>query len=196
MPANCNPLSRGSPKCLAARRPEQRVEIKGEISVDQNNNVNYIISVNLTSLSQDALALGIEERRERERAETRERILDVARELFTGEGYDGVTMRMARQLRTPLLPSAIRIRCACELTALCPGTSLLTPASSTYVTADAYGDRRFWAVSCALGRSLAGRTSARKNQPSTLIRNSGNARSVGQRCEPARRPARGFVHFT
>lgn len=38
-------------------------------------------------------ALGISERRERERKEIREKILDAARELFVSEGYEAVTMR-------------------------------------------------------------------------------------------------------
>ena len=37
--------------------------------------------------------MGVKERRERERLETRERILDAARELFIAGGYDGVSMR-------------------------------------------------------------------------------------------------------
>jgi len=37
--------------------------------------------------------MGVKERREREKRETRERILDAARELFIAEGYDGVSMR-------------------------------------------------------------------------------------------------------
>jgi AcrR family transcriptional regulator len=37
--------------------------------------------------------MGIAERREREREEVRRKILDAARELFTTEGYDRVTMR-------------------------------------------------------------------------------------------------------
>jgi AcrR family transcriptional regulator len=37
--------------------------------------------------------MGVKERRERERLETRERILDAARELFIAEGYDRVSMR-------------------------------------------------------------------------------------------------------
>jgi AcrR family transcriptional regulator len=37
--------------------------------------------------------LGIKERREREREEIRQKILDAARELFIQEGYDAVTMR-------------------------------------------------------------------------------------------------------
>jgi AcrR family transcriptional regulator len=37
--------------------------------------------------------MGVKERRERERLEMRERILDAARTLFTKHGYDAVTMR-------------------------------------------------------------------------------------------------------
>ena len=37
--------------------------------------------------------MGVKERREREKLETREKILDAARELFVAEGYDGVSMR-------------------------------------------------------------------------------------------------------
>jgi len=37
--------------------------------------------------------MGIQDRREREKLETREKILDAARELFVAEGYDGVSMR-------------------------------------------------------------------------------------------------------
>ncbi|HEY8369587.1 MAG TPA: helix-turn-helix domain-containing protein, partial [Thermodesulfobacteriota bacterium] len=37
--------------------------------------------------------MGTIERRERERAATRAKILDAARELFVSEGYDAVTMR-------------------------------------------------------------------------------------------------------
>jgi len=37
--------------------------------------------------------MGITERREREREEVRKKILDAARDLFTAEGYDRVTMR-------------------------------------------------------------------------------------------------------
>jgi AcrR family transcriptional regulator len=37
--------------------------------------------------------LGITQRRERERKEVREKILDAARELFVAEGYEAVTMR-------------------------------------------------------------------------------------------------------
>src|SRR3974377_1478204 len=37
--------------------------------------------------------MGIKERREREKSETRDKILDAARELFVSEGYEGVSMR-------------------------------------------------------------------------------------------------------
>ena len=37
--------------------------------------------------------MGVLERRAREKSETRDKILDAARELFTSEGYEGVSMR-------------------------------------------------------------------------------------------------------
>src|SRR6516225_3114594 len=37
--------------------------------------------------------MGVKERRERENSETRDKILDAARELFVTEGYEGVSMR-------------------------------------------------------------------------------------------------------
>ena len=37
--------------------------------------------------------MGVAERRDREREEVRRKILDAARELFTAEGYERVTMR-------------------------------------------------------------------------------------------------------
>jgi AcrR family transcriptional regulator len=37
--------------------------------------------------------MGVKERREREKSEVRDKILDAARELFIAEGYDGVSMR-------------------------------------------------------------------------------------------------------
>ena len=37
--------------------------------------------------------MGVQERRAREKSETREKILDAARELFITEGYEGVSMR-------------------------------------------------------------------------------------------------------
>jgi AcrR family transcriptional regulator len=50
--------------------------------------------------------MGIVERRERERLETRERILDAARELFVSEGYEGVSMRKVAE-RIEYSPTAI-----------------------------------------------------------------------------------------
>jgi len=41
--------------------------------------------------------MGTQERRERERQETRRRILDAARELFARDGYDAVSMRRVAQ---------------------------------------------------------------------------------------------------
>src|SRR6516165_2630672 len=37
--------------------------------------------------------MGVKERREREKSETRDKILDAARELFINEGYEAVSMR-------------------------------------------------------------------------------------------------------
>ena len=37
--------------------------------------------------------MGVKERREREKSEVRDKILDAARELFIAEGYEGVSMR-------------------------------------------------------------------------------------------------------
>ena len=50
--------------------------------------------------------MGPKERREREREETRTRILDAARELFIAEGYDSVTMRRIAD-RIEYSPTAI-----------------------------------------------------------------------------------------
>lgn len=72
--------------------------------------------------------MGIKERRERERLDTREKILDAARELFVSEGYDAVTMRQIAQ-RIEYSPTAIyfhfpdkeslfRELCATDFTAL------------------------------------------------------------------------------
>lgn len=52
--------------------------------------------------------MGVIERRERERLETRERILDAARELFVTEGYDGVTMRKVAE-KIEYSPTAIYV---------------------------------------------------------------------------------------
>lgn len=50
--------------------------------------------------------MGPKERREREREETRTRILDAARELFANEGYEAVTMRRIAE-RIEYSPTAI-----------------------------------------------------------------------------------------
>jgi len=52
--------------------------------------------------------MGIVERRERERQETREKILDAARELFVTEGYDGVSMRKVAE-KIEYSPTAIYV---------------------------------------------------------------------------------------
>ncbi len=50
--------------------------------------------------------MGPKERREREKQETREKILDAARELFVTEGYEGVSMRKVAE-RIEYSPTAI-----------------------------------------------------------------------------------------
>jgi len=50
--------------------------------------------------------MGVKERREREQSETREKILDAARELFITEGYDGVSMRKVAE-KIEYSPTAI-----------------------------------------------------------------------------------------
>jgi AcrR family transcriptional regulator len=52
--------------------------------------------------------MGVLERREREKLETREKILDAARELFVSEGYDGVTMRKVAE-KIEYSPTAIYV---------------------------------------------------------------------------------------
>jgi AcrR family transcriptional regulator len=52
--------------------------------------------------------MGVVERRERERTEVREKILDAARELFINEGYEGVSMRKVAQ-RIEYSPTAIYV---------------------------------------------------------------------------------------
>jgi len=42
--------------------------------------------------------MGVKERREREKSETRDKILDAARELFASEGYEGVSMRKVAEM--------------------------------------------------------------------------------------------------
>lgn len=50
--------------------------------------------------------MGVIERRERERTDLRERILDAAREIFIAEGYDGVSMRKVAE-KIEYSPTAI-----------------------------------------------------------------------------------------
>jgi len=52
--------------------------------------------------------MGVKERREREKSETRDKILDAARELFVAEGYDGVSMRRVAD-RIEYSPTAIYV---------------------------------------------------------------------------------------
>ena len=55
--------------------------------------------------------MGVKERRERERSETRDRILDAARELFVTEGYEGVSMRKVAE-NIEYSPTAIYVHFA------------------------------------------------------------------------------------
>jgi len=52
--------------------------------------------------------MGILERREREKSETRDKILDAARELFVSEGYEGVSMRKVAE-KIEYSPTAIYV---------------------------------------------------------------------------------------
>lgn len=52
--------------------------------------------------------MGVKERREREKSETRDKILDAARELFVTEGYDGVSMRRVAE-KIEYSPTAIYV---------------------------------------------------------------------------------------
>lgn len=58
--------------------------------------------------------MGVKERREREKSETRDKILDAARELFATEGYDGVSMRKVAE-RIEYSPTAIYVHFADKL---------------------------------------------------------------------------------
>jgi AcrR family transcriptional regulator len=55
--------------------------------------------------------MGVKERREREKSETREKILDAARELFVTEGYEGVSMRKVAE-KIEYSPTAIYVHFA------------------------------------------------------------------------------------
>jgi AcrR family transcriptional regulator len=55
--------------------------------------------------------MGVQERRERERSETRDKILDAARELFVTQGYDGVSMRRVAE-KIEYSPTAIYVHFA------------------------------------------------------------------------------------
>src|SRR5271157_2262958 len=60
------------------------------------------------------IVMGVKERRERERLETRDKILDAARELFVSEGYDGVSMRKVAE-KIEYSPTAIYVHFADKL---------------------------------------------------------------------------------
>jgi AcrR family transcriptional regulator len=55
--------------------------------------------------------MGVKERREREKSETRDLILDAARELFVTEGYEGVSMRKVAD-KIEYSPTAIYVHFA------------------------------------------------------------------------------------
>jgi AcrR family transcriptional regulator len=52
--------------------------------------------------------MGVKERRKREKSETRDKILDAARELFVTEGYEGVSMRRVAE-KIEYSPTAIYV---------------------------------------------------------------------------------------
>ena len=52
--------------------------------------------------------MGVKERREREKSEARDKILDAARELFVTEGYEGVSMRRVAE-KIEYSPTAIYV---------------------------------------------------------------------------------------
>ena len=55
--------------------------------------------------------MGVKERRAREKSETRDKILDAARELFITEGYEGVSMRKVAE-KIEYSPTAIYVHFA------------------------------------------------------------------------------------
>ena len=55
--------------------------------------------------------MGVKERREREKSDTRDKILDAARELFVTEGYEGVSMRKVAD-KIEYSPTAIYVHFA------------------------------------------------------------------------------------
>src|SRR5579871_878581 len=55
--------------------------------------------------------MGVKERRDREKSETRDKILDAARELFATEGYEGVSMRKVAE-KIEYSPTAIYVHFA------------------------------------------------------------------------------------
>lgn len=55
--------------------------------------------------------MGVKERREREKSETRDKILDAARKLFVTEGYEGVSMRRVADM-IEYSPTAIYVHFA------------------------------------------------------------------------------------
>jgi AcrR family transcriptional regulator len=62
-------------------------------------------------LTKETQFMGVQERRERERLETREKILEAARELFITEGYDGVSMRKVAE-KIEYSPTALYVHFA------------------------------------------------------------------------------------
>jgi AcrR family transcriptional regulator len=70
-----------------------------------------LLETSLNYLQNREQSVGIEERRQRERDEVRERILDAARELFVECGFEGVTMRKVAE-RIEYSPTTIYIHFA------------------------------------------------------------------------------------
>ncbi len=64
-----------------------------KIMIDRHSLMNYINSVKLDNSVNPLRTMGVKARREREKEQLRQEIIDAARELFAKEGYEKVTMR-------------------------------------------------------------------------------------------------------
>ena len=98
--------------------------------------------------------MGVSERREREREEVRRKILDAARELFTGEGYDASRCGASpRPSSTPPPPSTTTSR---TRTTSCSRCAARTSAACWRVLEEpALARRSRWSASGSSGRAYA-----------------------------------------